>query len=175
MATKKNLLLITLLTFLAILPIEAKKYKWTYRSSNPEVYLLSQGQNGRQLVKVWAVAGNADKAIEKAKMEAIDAALFYGIPYDPSTHGMGVSNLNPLVTPEQYEKNADLFQNFFKKGDFLKFVRNVNSSYPTGENNMSVPGGRRVGINLNIDYNGLNLWLEDVGIKKKLGDHFKSN
>lgn len=174
MRTKTKLLLLSLLTLIAILPVEAKKYKWVYGSRVPEVYQLSQGQNGRKLVKAWAIAGNADKAIMQAKIDAVDATLFYGLPYDASTHGMGVSNLPPLVPPGAYEANKELFDNFFKKGEFLKYVSDVNSAYPTGENNMSVPGGRRVGINLNIDYNGLNQWLIDNGVKKALGNHFSN-
>lgn len=173
MKKSKIFLLLTMLLVIVTIPAEAKKYKWTFNARNPEVYQLSQGQNGRKIVKAWAVARNADKAIEQAKIDAIDAALFRGIPYDESTHGMGVSNLNPLVTPADYEAHKALFDTFFKKGEFMKYVSNVNSNYPTGENNMSVPGGRRVGINLNIDYMGLQQWLQDNGVKKGLGGHFK--
>lgn len=81
---------------IATLPADAKKYKWTFNGRTPEVYQLSQGQNGRKRLKAWAVAGNADKAIVQAKMDAVDAALFHGIPYDESTYGMGISNFNPL-------------------------------------------------------------------------------
>lgn len=62
-------------------------------------------------MKAWAVAGNADKAIVQAKMDAVDAALFHGIPYDEPTHGMGLSNLNPLVTPAEYEAHKVIFNN----------------------------------------------------------------
>lgn len=173
MRTTKFFLLLTMIMVIATLPADAKKYKWTFNGKTPEVYQLSQGQNGRKIVKAWAVAGNADKAIIQAKIDAVDAALFHGIPYDESTHGMGVSNLNPLVTKAEYEAYKGMFDNFFKKGEFLNYVSNVNSNYPTGENNMSVPGGRRVGINLNIDYMGLQKWLENQGIKKGVGGHFK--
>lgn len=172
---KKRLLISVLFTLTLFLNVSgAKKYKWEYNSSVPEVYTTAQGQQGKQIVKAWAIAGNADKAIIKAKMDAVSAALFNGIGYDPSTHGMGVANLPPLVSPQQYEENKDLFNNFFKKGDFLKYVNDVNSAYPTGENNMSVPGGRRVGVNLTIDYKGLHSWLQENGIEKGLGKHFSN-
>ena len=151
---------------------EAKKYKWEYNSRVPEVYTTAQGQQGKQIVKAWAIAGNADKAIVQAKMDAVSAALFNGIGYDQSTHGMGVANLPPLVSSQQYEENKALFINFFKNGEFLKYVSEVNSSYPTGENNMAVPGGRKVGINLTLNYKGLHTWLQENGIEKGLGKHF---
>lgn len=152
---------------------QAKKYKWSY-DAPVEVYTVGQGQNRTQLVKAWAIKGSADKAIEQAKMDAVSAALFKGIPFDASTHGMGVSNLKPLVSAEQYQENKTLFDEFFKKGVFLNYVRPVNSAYPSGENNMQVPGGRRVGVNLVVDYPGLRNWLQQNGIIKGLGDHFKN-
>ena len=152
----------------------AKKYKWEYNSKVPEVYTTAQGQQGKQIVKAWAVAGNADKAIIQAKMDAVSAALFNGIGYDASTHGMGVANLPPLVSPQQYEANKDLFDNFFKRGQFLNYVSDINSVYPSGENNMAVPGGRKVGINLTLDYKGLHEWLRENGIEKGVGNHFSN-
>lgn len=152
----------------------AKSYKWEYNSKVPEVYTTAQGQQGKQIVKAWAIAKNADKAIIQAKMDAVSAALFNGIGYDQSTHGMGVANLPPLVTPKQYEENKDLFDNFFKKGDFLNYVNEINSTYPAGENNIAVPGGRKVGINLAIDYKGLHNWLQENGIEKGLSKHFSN-
>lgn len=161
---------------LCVMSVSAKKYKWVYNSHVCEVYTIGQGKNHTQLVKAWAVAKNADKAIVQAKMDAVTAALFSGIGPDEKTHGMGTANLsNPLVSGEVYSEHEALFNEFFKKGEFLKFVKDVNSSYPSGENNMACPGGRRVGVNLILDYAGLRKWLEENGVKKGLGGHFHNN
>ena len=171
----RKLLISIILVLTLIFPVEAaKKYKWEYNSRVPEVYTTAQGQQGKQIVKAWAIAGNADKAILQAKMDAVSAALFNGIGYDQATHGMGVSNLPPLVSPQQYEENKELFDNFFKKGEFLNYVSNINSTYPSGENNMVVPGGRKVGINLAIDYKGLHNWLRENGVEKGLDQYFSN-
>ncbi len=87
---------------------------------------------------------------------------------------MGVSNLQPLVTEAQYKEFESLFQEFFKTGEFLNYVREVNAAYPSGENNVAAPGGRRVGVNLVLDYPALNKWLEENGVKKGLGGHFRN-
>ena len=172
---KRVLISVLFLLALAVSMSGAKKYKWVYNSKMPEVYTLAQGQQGKQIVKAWAVGGNANKAILQAKMDAVSAALFNGIMPDPSTHNMGTASLsNPLVTSAQYEENKELFNNFFKKGEFLNYVSDVNSSYPTGENNVAVKGGRKVGVNLNLDYAGLRRWLQDNGIIKGVGNHFKN-
>ncbi|MDE5653469.1 MAG: hypothetical protein K2I48_08410 [Muribaculaceae bacterium] len=154
--------------------VEAKKYKWAYGGAY-EVYTTGQSSNGAQLVKAWAVAKNADKAIDQAKMDAVSAAFFTGIAYDvEETHGMGVATLPALVNSQQYRDNEQLFMEFFKTGEFLRYVSSVHSSYPTGENNVAVPGGRRVCVSLKIDYPGLKRWLEVNGIKKSIGDYFKN-
>ena len=56
----------------------------------------------------------------------------------------------------------------------MNYVRTVNSAYPSGENNIQVPGGRRVGVNLVVDYPGLRNWLQQNGIIKGLGNHFSN-
>lgn len=168
-----RLYLVAMLAFLCVFAVNAKKYKWNPDHS-VQVYTTGMGQNRAQNVKAWAVAGSTDKAIDQAKMDAVDAALFHGIPFDEKTHGMGVSNLQPLVTQAQYKENETLFKTFFKKGEFLNFVRELNSSYPSGENNVQCKGGRRVGINLQIDYLGLEKWLVENNVKKGPGGHFRN-
>jgi len=169
-----SVILLSLLACLCVLPVSAKKYKWTYGDHALQVYTTGQGKNRTQLIKAWAVAKNADKAIVQAKMDAVTAALFTGIGFDESTHGMGVSNLAPLVSDAQYHEFESLFQEFFKKGTFLNFVHDLNSSYPSGQNNVAVPGGRRVGVNLVLDYPALRKWLEENGVVKGLGSHFRN-
>lgn len=150
----------------------AKKFKWEL-GKPVEIFTTGQGRNGTQMVMAWAVARNADKAIDQAKIDAVTAALFYGIPHDKSTHGMGVSNLGPMLSQEDYDLNKTLIDNFFKKGEFLNYVIEINSSYPSGENNIKVDGGRRIGISLLVDYPGLHQWIRNNNIKQGLGDHFK--
>lgn len=170
----KNLHIVLLLAVLLCAPeLQAKKYKFTYGSHQCEVFSLGQAQGRKQLVKAWATAGSADKAIEQAKMDAVDAALFSGIAPDASTHGMGTSNLRPLVSEATYREHQDFFDNFFKTGEFLRFVREANSGYPSGENNIKTPQGRRVGINLVLDYPAMQEWLKTNNISKGLGGHFR--
>lgn len=165
-------MLVCLLTCMVSLNVDAKSYKFKYADHAYQVYTTGVGQNGRQLVKAWAKGGSADKAMDNARVDAVAAALFTGISPDESTHGMGVANLPALITKQQYEANKKLIDKFFKKGEFMRYVRDLNTSYPSGENNMSCPGGRRVGINLEIDYPGLRKWLEEKGIKKGVGSYF---
>ncbi len=173
-----RILLMIAALMIGVIPVEAKKYKWKYTDGASdhvmEVYTTGQGKNHTQLIKAWGVAKSADKAIIQAKMDAVTCALFRGIGFDERTHGMGVSNLRPLVSAEEYAANKEAFKKFFASGEFLNYVRDVNDSYPSGENNMKCSGGRRVGVNLVVDYPGLRNWLTEKGIKKGLGDYFKN-
>ena len=169
-----SLSLVVLLICCCAFPALAKKYKWTYGEHPLLVYTTGQGKNRTQLVKAIAVAKNADKAILQAKMDAVEAALFTGIGFDESTHGMGVSNLQPLVSKEQYEANEAFFKEFFKQGTFMRFVREINANYPSGQNNMAVPGGRRVAVSLVLDYPSLRKYMEDSGITKGLSSRLRN-
>ncbi|MDE5842487.1 MAG: hypothetical protein K2H35_01975 [Muribaculaceae bacterium] len=169
-----RLFILAIAVLLTAMPMDAKKYKWVYGDHPLEVYTTGQGKNRMQLIKAWAVAKNADKAIEQAMMDAVTAAFFSTIGYDESTHGMGVSNLQPLVSGDQYREHEGLFKDFFVSGEFLGYVRPVNSAYPSGENNMKVSGGRRVGVNLVLDRPGLEKWLQNKGVKKGLDGHFRN-
>ena len=172
--TKLKIAIFIVIALLCATPCAAKKYKFVYGSHPLEVYTTGQGAGRTQLVKAWAVAKNADKAIEQAKMDAVCAALFDGITFDESTHGMGVSNLQPRVSHQTYLEFQTLFDKFFTSGEFLDYVREMNSAYPSGENNMAVKGGRRVGINLIIDYPRLDAWLKENHITKGVGGHFRN-
>lgn len=169
-----KIFLLTIAIVLSVMPAEGKKYKWAYGDHPLEVYTTGQGKNRTQLVKAWAVSKNADKAIVQAKMDAVAAALFTGIGFDESTHGMGVSNLMPLVNYDQYREHESLFNKLFIEGGFLEFVAPINSAYPSGENNIQVPGGRRVGIHLILDYPHLRRWLEENGVTRGVGGHFRN-
>ena len=73
---------------------------------------------------------------------------------------------------DSYELHKDFFDKFFKKGEFMNYVKNVNSNYPTGENNIKTSKGRKVGIHVVVMYDNLRKRLEKEGIVKKLNSYF---
>lgn len=165
----KKLFLTTVLLLLAIFTVSAKSYKWNGLDHEYDVISLKQSGQSTQVLKVFAIAGNPDKAIDQALQDAVAAAIFTGF----------IKKLDPVPQPGLYEKAANsgqefydankaYFDNFFKKGDFMSFVRNVNKNYPSGENNMAVDGGRRVGVNIEIDLDALRQKLEADGVLKEL-------
>lgn len=79
----------------------------------------------------------------------------------------------PLVNSfDVYEQHKVFFDTFFKKGQFLQYVKNVNAGYPFGEDNVQTSKGRKVGIYVVVMYDELRKLLENEGIVKRLNDYF---
>lgn len=168
----KKIIAFILIVFLSIYNYSsAKKYK--FKLDPP--FIIEQvrvAKQGTKFVKSWAVAKNADDAIIKAKQNVVAAALFIGIS---PNHEMGAGVIPPLCSQgtKAYEENKEYFDDFFKKGVFLKYVVDVNSTYPIGENNLNTPQGRKVGVYLQLFYDDLRKRLIQDNIIKALGDQFK--
>lgn len=150
--------------------LQAKKYK--FKLDHPFVVEQTGVASNGFFVKAWGIESNADKAMDMARMDAVAAALFTGIEPSAEAKGKGVAALPALVTQQQYLSHKDFFDKFFKDGIFLQFIVDVNSTYPTGENNIKTPKGRQVGINLVLHYNELKHFLQENDVLKTLNDHF---
>lgn len=146
---------------------QAKSYKFDMKHSY-EVQIVRVAQQGDKFLKVWGTAGSPDKAIDRAMQDAVAACIFTGV----------AGNANAGKTPalvsgkDVYDQHKKFFDTFFKKGEFLQYVQNVNSGYPTGENNIKTEKGRKVGLYVVVKYDNLRKRLEDEGIIKKLNSYF---
>ena len=127
---KRKLLLIALIA-MNFVAAEAKRYKFNMTHSY-EVAIVRVAQEGTKYLKVWGVASSPDKAIDQAMQDAVAACIFTGI------EGNQIAGQVPPLTSgkDSYELHKDFFDKFFKKGEFMNYVKNVNSNYPTGENNI---------------------------------------
>lgn len=103
-----------------------------------------------------------------AMQDAVAACIFTGVEGNEIA-----GKIPPLVADRSvYEEHKQFFDTFFKKGEFLQYVKNVNTGYPTGENNVKTGKGRKVGIFVVVMYDNLRKLLEDEGIIKKLNSYF---
>ena len=155
---------ITLLLFLASLlsiQVEAKKYPFKIDAPR-EVVMSRSSKAGTKMVKVTAYGRTADKAIEQAMMDAVVSLSFWG------ASGSGEMENCPAILLEgraAYDKNRMLFDHFFKQGTFMSYVKRVNSTYPTGRDNVKTTKGRRIQILLIVDWNGLANYYKKAGLK----------
>ncbi len=162
---KKILSTVFLLTF--IMTLSGKTYPFNIRHSY-QIQVVRVAQQGTKFYKVWGESTSVDKAIDQALQNAVAASLFTGVPGNESTGSV------PAIcgSVDVYEMYQEYFDHFFKKGEFLQYVNNVNSQYPSGENNVRTKKGHRVGLFVQVKYDALRIKLEKDGIIKSLNDYF---
>ena len=167
--TKAFPLLLILCVFFNLQPLAAKGYPFDMKHTY-NVQQIRVAQDQSRFLKVFAVASNADKAITQALQDAVACCIFQGIAAVESSVGHNAVGVPPLCPGgiKDYEANKEYFDSFFKNGDFLLYVVNSNTLYPTGENNLRVKGGRRVGIYVQLKVKQLRQRLEQDGIIKSL-------
>ena len=119
-------------------------------------------------MKAWGVASSPDKAIDQAKQDAVAACIFTGV------EGNEIAGKIPALvsSTDVYNQHKSFFDKFFKKGEFMIYVKNVSSEYPFGEDNIKTSKGRKVGIYVVVMYDKLRQLLEEEGIVKKLDSYF---
>ena len=100
---------------------EKDTQEWRY-----EIEAVQIGTQGTSLIKVWSYSKKPDVAIEQAKKEAINAALFTSI-----RNGKQECNNSPILNaPNIREIKADYFNNFFKdNGEYKKFASTKDESF----------------------------------------------
>ena len=145
--------LATILSFLLFpsINMDAKKYPFSMDSKR-EVYVTRSTNAGSKMLKVVAYGKSVDAAIEQAMLDAVVALSFDGAIGEGDMEGCPAVLMNGRYV---YNENKSFFDRFFKKGDFLKYVKKVNSTYPSGTDNVKTSKGRRIQIFLIVDWKRL--------------------
>lgn len=154
------------LASLLSIQIEAKKYPFKIDAPR-EVVISRSSKAGTKMVKVTAYGRTIDKAIEQAMMDAVVSLSFWG------ASGFGEMGNCPAILFEgraTYDKNKIFFDKFFKQGFFMPYVKRVNSTYPTGRDNVKTAKGRRIQILLIVDWNGLANYYKKAGLKTVISE-----
>lgn len=163
----KRIAFLFVFMIIAFSSLNAKSYPFDMAHSY-EVQIVRVAQQGTKFLKAWGVAGSPDKAIDMAMQDAVAACIFTGVEGNEIA-----GKIPPLVADRSvYEEHKQFFDTFFKKGEFLQYVKNANTGYPTGENNVKTGKGRKVGIFVVVMYDNFRKLLEDEGIIKKLNSYF---
>ena len=158
--------LIFLSALMVVNTIEAKKYPFKIDSLR-EVYVSRSSSPGTKMLTVVAYGRTTDSAIEQAMLDAVVALAFDGAVGKNEMENCPAVLLNGRET---YKDNQVFFDNFFKNGDFLKYVDKVNTSFPSGANNVKTKKGRRVQILLIVNWNGLADYFRKAGYKTAISE-----
>lgn len=147
-----------------------KERKAHYNSQyNYEVEVQGVGQDGTKVIKVWGYGKKVEDAIIEAKMNAVAAAIFKGIP-----GGHGAAATPAIVSdPNANEKHADYFDNFFSPGGkYLQFIALTTDGMPSGQDRLKIKDGFKVAIYVQVMYDALRKQLEVDGVARRLDQGF---
>lgn len=151
-------------------------------SYNYETEALEQGQQGTVMFKVFSYGESVEEAVERAKMDAVHAVLFKGVP--------GTNVEDPIVkNPSQKQKkHSKYFKTFFgvedlerrernkgglrygpKSADYRLYVQRSGDGSINPKDRVKVDGGYKVGISISVNHKELRKRLEDDGIIEEFG------
>lgn len=178
MSTSKSVIFIGLLALLASATQSCRRPPES-TSLNYEVKALEQGKQGTVMFKVFSYGNTARQAIDRAKMDAMHAVLFKGIP--------GSNSVRPLVDLATLESNKKYFVDFFgganeinqyslgyikiKEGSHEGPYRLYISESSDGSitDRLSVNNMVKVGLPVVVNLDELRRKLEQDGIIRKFG------
>jgi hypothetical protein len=165
---KFKIIFFVLMLFVTNITI-AKSYK--FKMDHPyEVSIKRSTYEGKKMLEVFGYGGTVNSAMDQAMQDAVAAIVFCGIPEN------GEFGEIPSIMPnkeEDYQNHKEYFNKFFKKGEFMNYVKNVNSNYPSGPDNVSTSRGRRVRLVVIVDWKGLEARFRADGLNtsiSKLGE-----
>lgn len=157
-----------LLIISLILPsaVFAKKHSFSIDSQR-EVFVTRSTIAGSKMVRVVAYGKSPDAAIEQALVDAVAALTFDGVKGEGEMEGCPAILLNGRKV---YDKDKSFFDKFFRKGEFLKYVEKVNSTYPYGADNVKTSRGRRIQIILIVNWKGLADFFREAGYRTAISE-----
>ena len=129
-----------------------------------EMTCLGVGSEGSNLLKVYSYGKTYDKSVEQAKHDAVHGILFKGI-----VGSNGCANQPAMVKPQEQVDNQAFFDEFFKKGEYLRFVNISNDGSVSGADRLKVGNMYKIGVTVSVQKDALRKYLEQAGVIKPLG------
>ena len=129
-----------------------------------EMTCLGVGSEGSNLLKVYSYGKTYDKSVEQAKHDAVHGILFKGI-----VGSNGCANQPAMVKPQEQVANQAFFDEFFKKGEYLRFVNISNDGSVSGADRLKVGNMYKIGVTVSVQKDALRKYLEQDGVIKPLG------
>ena len=129
-----------------------------------EMTCLGVGSEGSNLLKVYSYGKTYDKSVEQAKHDAVHGILFKGI-----VGSNGCANQPAMVKPQEQVANQAFFDEFFKKGEYLRFGNISNDGSVSGADRLKVGSMYKIGVTVSVQKDALRKYLEQAGVIKPLG------
>lgn len=102
--------------------------------------------------------------MKQAKHDAVHGILFKGI-----VGSNGCANQPAMVKPQEQVANQAFFDEFFKKGEYLRFVNISNDGSIGATDRLKVGSMYKIGVTVSVQKDALRKYLEQAGVIKPLG------
>ncbi|MDX2284992.1 MAG: hypothetical protein NW241_12570 [Bacteroidia bacterium] len=162
-----KLILVAMFLFSVSLAIGQRKMDIDYEQYEAEC--MGVGNEGTQLIKVWSYALNANEAIQRAKKNAVHAALFRGFPAGQA----GCATLPLIQDSEAAAKHKNFFDEFFTaEGSYLRYVSMSGDGAILPQDRIKVGRKYKIGVVVVVAHGELRRELEREKIIRGLSTGF---
>ena len=124
-----------------------------------EVNFISKETNGTITLKSLGYGNNLETAVANAQIKCFDVLLFKGIP--------GTELNVPLIENEIVAKqnNSNYFKKFYEQNYYKSFIMSSTES----SNLIDLKTGKKIFVDIKINFNSLRKDLEQNNIIRKFG------
>ena len=124
-----------------------------------EVNFISKETNGTITLKSLGYGNNLETAVRNAQIKCLDVVLFKGIP--------GTELNVPLIENETTAKqnNSNYFKKFYDQNYYKTFIMSSTES----SNLIDLKTGKKIFVDVKINFNSLRKDLEQNNIIRKFG------
>ncbi len=129
-----------------------------------DIEYVKNAGDGMSMVKVWSYDRSAKIAEEKCRANAVHAVIFKGYS------GQGAVQPALVKSATGYSDNKDFFDNFFKSGDYLRYISAVVDG--SVETRKIKSGEYKVASTIVVNVKMLRKHLEQAGIIRSLTSGF---
>ncbi|MBQ0096758.1 MAG: hypothetical protein KBS53_03790 [Bacteroidales bacterium] len=119
--------------------------------------------DGVSQIKVYSYGNSRQEAQDRGVINAVHGVVFKGYS------GQGAYQAPLVKAFNGYNDNKDFFDNFFRKGDYLRYSSGVVEGT---QQFVKVKGGWKYGCIVNVNVRMLRQHLEEAGIIKGLASGF---
>lgn len=129
-----------------------------------DVDYVKNAGDGMSMVKVWSYDRSEKFAEEKCRANAVHAVIFKGYS------GQGAAQPALVKNVTGYSDNKDFFDNFFRSGDYLRYISSVVDG--SVETRKMHSGEYKVASTMIVNVKMLRKHLEQAGVIKSLTSGF---
>lgn len=165
MKLKHTISILTLFALISSIHANASSRKLV---ENSELQMAEIGMPGTLVITIWSYASTSSISDQDVCKNAIWGVIFDGVSDNLERRITG----KPALFQEKYQTQQKYFDDFFKTGDFLKYVNVAENGYIEMGNVIKLKKGYKIGKIVVVKYDQLRKRLVQDGVIKGLDSGF---